>query len=687
MAIMFLLFTMPVFAADNADEESITPSMDMDAIVVRADKMQEDVQSIPSSVSVLSSDDVEIRQVEKTKDIFKVNPNMFFVKSGPDAHEGDSFASVRGITSFMSGAPVLGFYVDDIYYPGYEIPLFDVDRVEVLRGPQGTLYGRNSEAGIISIFTKKANKDVWEGKLTETYGSYNTTTTTGMVSGPLVRDVLSMRIAGQFEHSDGYFKNDHSGSNTVDQHDDWVGRASFDWSPSTDFRLTLNVDGEAYEGNYAEFNTLSKVYSDPHEVDVDWDGLARRRALGASLRAEWNFDSAKLLSITSVRDTHSRGDQDMDFTIEDLTRYYITENNQMFTQEFRLQSPEESDSPFKWLVGTFMFAESDMLRYKYAAGSADPYVANNYYFQRGTTSSRGLAVFGQGVYSFGPVDLTLGLRYDYENKDFYYTNGATPAMVEMWGMTNATGSNSNSYGAWLPKAALSWHATDNLMPYASVSRGYRGGGFNLAQNTGSAYDPEYTWNFEAGVKTQWLENKLKFNFSAFYIDWTDIQVLQPNYPNFAIENAGKAYSQGLEAQFSWNVVPGLNLYGNAGYTDARFVEYSDDDGDYSGNRIPNVPRYTATFGGVYRFLDNYMVNADIMTVGDIEWDSANSESQDIYNILNAKIGYEGDNIDVYLWGKNLFNVNYATRAFIMNDQWYGRAGDPLRVGITLSYRF
>lgn len=701
VTLMLLGFTLPLLAAqEEALEagreveqeagqkgETATPSMNMEAVVVRADKMQEDVQSLPSSVSVFSSDAIETRQIEKTKDVFSASPNMFFVKAAPDAHEGDSFASVRGVTSFMSGAPVLGFYVDDVYYPGYEITLFDVEKIEVLRGPQGTLYGRNSEAGIISVFTKQPELNAWHGSISETYGSYNTTTTTGVVSGPLVRDILSIRLAGQYEYSDGYFKNAHSGSPTVDQHGDWSGRAALDWRPSDSFKLTLNVDGESYEGNYAEFSPLSKVYSSPHEVDVDWDGLARRRAMGSSLRAEWNFDSAKLLSITSVRHTFSRGDQDMDFTTEDLTRYYITEDNQMLTQEIRLQSPEQSDSHFKWLVGAFLFAENDMLRYKYGAGSEYTAVANNYYWQKGTTDSRGVAVFGQGVYSLGPVDITLGLRYDYESKDFHYEDYATAAMVEIWGMTNEKGSGSNTYGAWLPKAALGWHATKNIMPYASVSRGYRGGGFNLTQNPGSAYDPEYTWNYEVGLKTNWLDNKLKINVAAFYIDWTDIQVLQPQYPNFSIVNAGKATSKGLEAEIAWNPMPGLNLYGNAGYTDARFTDYANRDVDYSGKRVPNVPQYTASVGGIYRFLKNYMVNADIVSIGSLEWDAINSAHQDMYNVVNAKIGYEAEKFDIYLWGKNLLNVNYATRAFLMNDKWYGRSGDPLCVGVTLKYRF
>ena len=691
-AVKFLLLMLICCLCNNialAEDELLGENdpFTLDTVVVRADKMQVDVQSLPSSASVFSSDTVETRNIEETKDVFNIAPNMFFIKAGPDAHTGDSFASVRGITSFMSGAPVLGVYVDDVYIPGYEMPLFDLEKIEVLRGPQGTLYGRNSQAGVISIYTKPPRQDAWEGKIMQSYGSYNSPTTMGMVSGPIT-DKLSMRIAGQYEYTDGYFENSYNGSSKADEHQRWTGRGAFDWHPTDKFRLTFNLDGEAYDGNYAEFIPMSKLHSsDSHKVDTDWEGLAYKRSEGASMRAEWTFDGMKFLSITGIRRTFSRGDQDMDFTRADITRYYITTDNDMLTQEFRLQSVDNEESKFKWLLGSFLFREKEDIRYKYDNG-VDTGMLGEYYWQKGSTDSRGFAVFGQGIYSIGPVDVTLGLRYDYENKDFDYGQYATPMM----GMDNLDGSSDNSYGVWLPKAALSWHATENIMPYASVSRGYRGGGFNITQSMGKPYDPEYTWNYEAGIKTEWLDKTLKFNLAAFYIDWTDIQVMQPDFPYFTVTNAGKAVSKGIELDVSWLAAPGLELFGNFGYTHAKFTDYSDSDGDYTGNWVNSVPRFTATAGATYRFLDHFMISADYTAIGGVYFDQANTKYQSTYHLVNAKIGYEGDNWDVYLWAKNLFNEKYATRAFSMQTwsgdmEWFARPGDPLTVGMTVGYRF
>jgi len=669
--------------AEEQSEES--GSYLLAPVVVRADKTEMDVQDIPSSVSVFSTDAVETRQIAKTRDIFNVSPNMFFIKSGPDAHTGDSFAAVRGITSFMSGAPVVGFYVDDMYMPGYDIPLFDIDRIEVLRGPQGTLYGRNSQGGVISIFTKQPGNEL-KGRITQSYGSYNTSTTTATTSGPIIEDKLSFNIAAQYENSDGFFENSDNGSDSVDAYHSWSGRGSLYLTPSDEVKLSYTFDGQSYDGNYAELNTLSKVYSDPHKVDVDWAGRALKYSHGNTLRAEWTPSDIKLLSITGFRNTYSHGDQDMDFTPLDLTRYYIMTDNDLFTQEFRLQSNAD-DAALTWLTGLFFTHEKEDIEYTYRAGQDMPLVPGEHYSQKGKTTTNGIAAFGQGTYALGPVDLTLGLRYEYEQKDFDYDCTASDGMKTNWGMTDSSGSTDNSYDVWLPKAALGWHVTDNAMPYVSVSRGYRSGGFNLTQSQGKEYDPEYTWNYEAGLKTEWLDRTLTVNLSAFYIEWKDIQVMQPSFPEFEITNAGEATSKGFELETSWRPLPGLDLFANGAFTDARFEDYSDDQGDYSGNTVPNVPKYTSSGGVTYRFWDHFMVSADYTWIGAIQWDQANSKSQSQYRLFNSKIGYETENVDVYLWGKNLFGENYATRAFMMDDEWYGRAGDPRTVGLSASLKF
>ncbi len=665
---------------DAAQLNDANASYLLPAVVVTAGKMETDVQKTPASISVLTADEIESRQIEKTRDIFNAAPNMFFIKAGPDAHTGDSFAAVRGITSFMSGSPMIGFYVDDMYMPGYEIPLFDLEKVEVLRGPQGTLYGRNSEGGVISIFTKKPGNEL-KTKVTESYGSYNTSTTNLTSSGPLIEDRLSFNLAAQYENSDGYFKNS-TGSDTVDSYDSWSGRGSIYFTPNDEFNVSFTFDGQTYDGHYSEFNTISNVYSNPHEVSVNWAGRASKDSCGNTLRAEWTPGDMKLLSITGFRHTYSNGDQDMDFTTSDLTRYYIRTDNDLFTQEFRLQSTNE-DARFKWLTGVFLFHESEDLRYKYLMGQDHPTLAGEYDVKDGESKTDGVAVFGQGTYSLGPVDVILGLRYDYESKTFDYDHYATAGM----GGTDESGDADNAYGVWLPKAAVNWHVTDNVMPYASISRGFRSGGFNLSYSTGESYDPEFTLNYEAGVKTSWLENSLTVNLAAFYIQWDDVQVMQPNYPDFVISNAGEAVSKGLELEASWRPLAGLELFANGAYTDARFTDYSDDDGDYEGKRVPNVPRYTYSGGATYRFWDNFMISADYTCIGSMEFDQSNSYGQSHYSLVNAKIGYESEDVEVYLWAKNLLDETYLTRAFLMDGEWYGRAGDPRSVGVTASVKF
>lgn len=671
-----LLAAFSTAAAEQEAQEQAEQSLP--EVVVTAEKMSQNVQEVPASISVFEGRVLEDLRVNKTSQLFNMVPNLHMSQMGPQALFGNP-VSFRGIASFMTGKPVVSILVDDVYYPGMNFDLYDIERVEVLRGPQGTLYGHNTEAGVIKVITKQAGEE-GSGRFALGAANYNTYQADLTAGGALVPQSLYLQAAGHFETSEGFFTNTYDGSDDVDKHHNFDGRASLRWLPDAKTELTWVNDLQYYDSNYAEFALLSQVASSPHDVSVDYPGEADLRAGGSTLKVERRIGSLSLVSITSFRKEDSTTSQDLDFTSWDLMRLDLSRDYQSINQELRLVS-DQPGSKLKWVGGLYAYVEDDDHDYNTIMRPLSGY--SGYLRQKGDTHTLGMALFAQGSYRFWEVlELTAGLRYDRQKKDFDYSwrGGA-------FGVPDESGSTDNTFDAWLPKLALSWQATPEVMPYVSVSRGYQSGGFNLKADAGSSYDAEYAWNYEAGLKTQWLDKRLTVNLAAFYIDWTDIQVEQPDYPDFTIVNAASASSYGLEMDFRALTGLGLEIFGSAGYVHATFDEFTSGTDDYADNRVPNVPEYTYNLGATYRFAGNFFVSAEYWGVGQFYWDSANSESQSFYQVVNAKAGYEREHLQVYLWGKNLFDENYVTRAFEMSDQWYGRAGDPLCFGVTVAFTF
>ncbi len=648
--------------------------VDIDSITVTANKTEENAQEIPMSISVI--DDVAIldRSIDTTEKLFQRMPNMHMTKMGP-VGLSQNIASVRGISSFMTGGDVFGFFVDDVFYPSADINLMDVERIEVLRGPQGTLYGKNTEAGVINIITRTP-ENLWSGGLSLSYDNYNTLETELFGGGALVKDKLFLRLAGRYMGSDGYFTNTVDNDDEVDEKKNYDGRISLRYTPSEKLTADLKINLQKYDSNYSEFTTFDKTQDSDFDVSVNDPGHVDKDFSNVSLKVAFDMENVRLTSITTALNSDTTNGNDVDFTDSDLFLLKAGMDRKLYTQELRLNS--RSAGAWKWTTGVYLFSSQDDQSIVY---DAIPY--NVSAEQYGDTDSTGAAVFGQVDYTIKKWVVTAGLRYEYEQKDFdYQWKGG--AMV---GYTPCAGSSDKDFDALLPKFALTYHVTDHFRPYASVSKGFKSGGFNLGSDPGKAYDSEYTWNYELGFKSELAHNRVQLNAALFYINWEDLQVEQPSYPDYVIDNAASATSKGLEIELILRPLTGLEVYGSLGYVDATFDEYTKGGVNYSGKDIPNSPSHTYGLGATYRFLAHWMVNAELNGTGTIYYEADNEKSQDSYQIVDLKAGYEADSFDVYVWASNLFDQAYATRAFEMNGQWWGRNGDPRTFGLTFRYRF
>jgi len=658
----------------TADQDQDEKTYTLDTITVTADKTPEDVMDVPASVTVFTDKDIEDHNIIDSFDLYRMTPNIHLVQTGAKATTG--MGSFRGIGTYMSGEPVVGFFVDDVYQTNTQIDLVDVERVEILRGPQGTLYGRNTEAGLIHVITKRPDNK-WRASAKADYANYNTISTQASAGGPIVEDTLFFRFSGLTRDTDGYFTNKADDDDKVSQTRDLDVRTGVRWTPTDKWDLALNLDVQDITGGYADFALMKDIKDDPHKVDVDWEGETDLSARGASLRAQYDLGEMRILSITAARTDDRTLNNDVDFTTNNVMRLLIDTNDDQISQEFRLSSNDE-EAPLKWVTGVYLYKDEHV----------DDFRTQMMNFatlrQKGTTDTEGMALFGQASYLLScDVEATAGMRYAHEKREFEYTwrDGA------LMGVQDEEGTADKEFDAWLPKFALAYKGFERVMPYVSMARGYKSGGFNLKSDADTPFDAEYSWSYEAGAKTNWLDNRLEVNLAAFLIKSEDMQVLQPSFPDFTVDNAGEATSKGFEAEVRARPVRQLELTGGLGFTRVQFDEYDKGGVDLSGKTVPNVPDFTGMLGATYRFDNGLFASADYTRTGSLYLDAENTHKLGAYQIVGAKIGYETETWDVYLWGKNLFNATYITRAFESSNKWYARAGDPLTFGISAQVRF
>lgn len=700
-----LLSVLTAQAADQTNEQqeqTKSGAVKLTTMKVTAEKREENVQEVPASITTLSETEIEDARIWSTYDLIGMVPNLFMID--PGNHSMAGFMSIRGITGWMAGEPTVGFYVDDVYYSTFDTELLDVQRIEVLRGPQGTLYGRNTEAGVINVISNTPSGDKWEGLLSADIGNYNTQTYRAHVSGPVVKDKFYLRLAAKQTYSDGYFNNTYLQDDSANDLDDFSGRATAVWTPTDRWDLKLSSQMYRFRDGNAAITTLDEVQSNPHDIMPDYNGEVNYDAAGHSFRLAYKGDLFTLTSITAYRTEDNTEKNDVDFTPVDLMRLDNNTTDDVFSQEVRIASPDDG-RPFEWLAGFYYFTQEQELKTDFNMRQPTPLpppfpaIPPYSWIRKSDTDINGYALFGQGSYRFfDKLRVTLGLRYDHEDKDFNAKLYYDPDL-SMYGMTPVSVKDDASWNEWLPKFSMDYTFRPGLMTYGSVSRGYKSGGFNtLAPASEMSYDPEYTTNYEVGLKSSWFDNRFILNLALFHIDWTDQQIEQQSYPEAITRNAGKSTSQGFEVEMAAVPLQGLHLSFGLGYVDATFDEYTDDiidpstgakigTVDYAGNKIPNVPEYTYNLAAQYRGAKGFFARASLNGVGSFYWNSANTEKQSAYETVNAKVGWEWEHIQVYLWGKNLFDENYATRAFDFYGTWYGRAGDPLTYGVTLQGRF
>lgn len=692
------------------------PADTIDDVIVTARRRSERLQDVPVAVTALTSETLENLQASTLGDLEGAVPNLTL-------HEGDANNAVvylRGVGQVDSLAfadPGVGVYVDDVYLgraQGAFLSVYDVDRIEVLRGPQGTLYGRNTIGGAVKFVSSRLTAEP-SGRVEASVGDYNLVEARAAY-GAALDDAGTWLARGAVSYAarDGYSDNAFTGETDGDRNQ-IAGRFSLEYRPSDALSVRLNLDGSSDRPDTSRTPARATpvfgepaTTADPFQVDADFNDLADVDTRGVSVTVDYVLsDSIGLKSVTAYRSMDYASHLDLDATPTPYFGVYVEEEQSQFSQEFQLNYTGDRVNA---VAGLFYFDEQDET-YSGLLGPAIGVVTSSLNDQH----NRSYAVYGQATLEVTDrLNVTAGLRYTSEEKDFARVQNmflAAPTTVpgrDETGLVLTDLDTSASWDSLSPKLGLDYHVSDNVMAYASISRGFKSGGFDGRSNNidgARPFDPETLWAYEAGLKSTLLNRRLTLNGAVFWNDYTDLQLSSFTSDGAGgfealFTNAGAATIRGVELEAMARPIDGLTLNATVGYLDAQYDEYIGPGGvDIADQReLVNAPEWSVRLGGVW---ERDLGAAGRLTVGvDAAYRSkvyptvSSSEvlAQEGYTLVDAFVRWtdSSDRLYAELGGRNLTDERYIEHGFDLSaSPGYQLAyyGAPSTVRLTVGARF
>ena len=691
----------------------IESAIQLEAVIVTARKTEEEIQKVPISISAITAKQVLEYRIWNSKDITAIVPNLYAANPG----DNRNVTSIRGITS-TSYDPAVTTYIDGVNQfslDTYIAQLSDIERIEVLRGPQGTLYGRNAMGGVINIITRQPSNHT-SGFGEVNIGSHGQQRYSLGLRTPLVSDKLFFGISGMYNRHNGFYTNVFYDAD-FDKQQGLLGNYYLKYKAGPKWVFTLNAKHSQVRNNgaFPLASSVATAFENPFEVNQNAVSTMVDNNFNASLSANYAGYKFNFTSQTTFQNNYRiyENPLDGDFSPIDgvtiLNDYGKDWNKvEVVTQEFKFTSPAQSSSPLKWTAGSYLFYQFNPVKqgthFGEDAAFIDPGASpNTTILTTATGENKGIALYGQLTYQLNErLSVIGGLRYDYEHKEqdalseFYFDGNPDPAF-EIQPDTSAT----TSFNALSPKLGIAYAMNEKSNFYLTYAKGFRAGGFTPISPDPSqpplyAYQPEYSNNLEAGMKNMLLENRLKINVSVFHIISTDVQVPTLLLPEAFIVtfNAGELKSTGVELELSAAIANKFKLEYNFGYTHATFTDLVvPNDGkelDLSGNHPLFSPEATSMLAAQYSFglgktsAIQFVARAEWQYLGRQYFDLANTIEQSPYSLLNTRFGVVGKSFEIMLWGRNLTDQEYISYAYNFGAT---RLGDPMNWGITFRKNF
>jgi len=706
-----LIFLVAAFTfstgANAADDGNHQP---LDEIVVTATLRSVPLEETPGSVSVLSGQTLQDAGQQHFEDVLALVPNLNWA--------GDTsrprYFQIRGIGELQQyqGAPnpSVGFLIDDIDFSGLgsAATLFDVDHIEVLHGPQGTIYGANALAGLIYVKSAEPS-DTFGGRAELDVGNYNERSYGAVLTGPVSALDSEFRLAVQEYTSDGFYHNAYLGRSNTDSHDELTVRGKWRFQPNDAWRVDLTVLRAQINNGYDAF-----AIDNSRTTESDNPGVDRQYSTGLSARSTYTgLGSATLTTIATYADTNVNYGFDGDWgnpvlwapytdeATEDQVRHRSTRS-----LEFRLGDTTTQGSPhgLSWLVGVYAFELRESLTDTSAAVYIDPFDATQNSDSLTVVSSeyrsRNGAVYGQLDGDLGErARWSVGLRGE-RHTSLYNdttTNLDAPTTANHFGPAD---------NLWGGQASLDYAVADGQHVYALIARGYKASGFNLSPGLPAnqlQFGPESDLNFEVGHKAQMDDGRLRIDTSLFYMVRHNEQLLtseqlDPNNPNtfvFFTGNAKSGFNYGLESTAAWAATKSLEFGGSLGLLQTQYQGFVQNGVTLPDRALPHAPPWQAAVNATWRDPRGPYARLDVTGMGSFLYDlPPNDTRSNAYGLVNGKLGWDTPRWEAYLWGRNLLNKNYTVRGFFFGDEppnfpnkLYVQLGDPRNWGVHFTVRF
>lgn len=687
-----------VCGATVAQEVSSSASQELEEVLVTARRRTENLQDIPDSITVIDGARIERLGIDRLNRAASLAPNLRF---SDDQEVGASTITIRGVTQNRgTGEPPVAFVVDGVPFNNSLLStqdLFDVQQIEVLRGPQGALYGRNSIGGAI-VITSRQPTVVPEARVRLRAAEGDDYRFDGSISGPIGSEALLYRVSLMAQERDGQLKNKNLDNKLVDFKSAQGARGWLLWKPTERLDMDLRFQYSAQEGGSGYFRPWSESFLGNTVGDIQSEIIGKSYVdFGeGSLKVDYRFDAGTLTSITAYNQTRSGNDQDLDQTAQAFINILVDDDVDTFSQELRFVS--EVNDKISWIAGGYFQDQTrdrvlqTLLNVRAFPPEPDFDPESAVYVEQPPAAqeatSEAWAVFGQLQYAFSEAwKLTLAGRYDSDKK------------------ADRTQGLDKTFSRFQPKVQLSWQPRDSLHLYGTVADGFRSGGFNnLAEGSqfGVGYDEEWLRSYELGMKSEFADGRARLDGAVFYIDYHDQQFfLFDSFGTQAFVNAPKSWIAGGELELSAQITDDFSLTSGFGFTDSEIVEFDDNPGlivppsEIIGKKVPGAPIYDFQLGlDWHHWLANgFQVGAG----GEFHWRGRtyftldNIDTQEAYGLVDARVWVGKDQWRATVFGTNLFDEDYQEWFFA--SRFVGLPADiswpsaPRQIGLEFSYNF
>ena len=689
------VIAMQVSATAAEAEKNSNDSFMLEEIVVTALKRKQSLIDVPASVSVIDSAFLQDNSVSRMGDMMNVLPNVT-INVGTGIR--GTRLTIRGISSNTDNPGIpqsVGVFVDGVYMARpvtINSNIFDIERIELVRGPQGTLYGKNTIAGALNYVGRLPGKELAVEAMAS-YGNYNAVTLAGAIDIPVIEDKFAVRLSGSFQDRDGFTTNLVTGEdiNSIKEHS---FRMVADFTPSEFVEFILRADYAKTVANSGAPDILDNggnfifapfpapVDASPFDrtVSIDTTPLNDRKVYGGSLEVNANMGAGTLTSITAYREYSWVNVNEADYTPLNIVSSGIAEEYNFFSQELRYDGVVGDD--VHYIVGAYYSVDNmDVVATNFIGGVLTGAPFDIPVEINANVQNKGYSLFGEVTYDLSDrLSATAGVRYSDEDQTVVHRSDFFPGLqTGRPGRTFVRSDNELTYSA-----NARYEVDENMSVYGTFSHGFKAGGFNVFQlssvefpeDGGQEFNPEFVDNFELGMKSFLLDRRVRLNASVFYLNYKDLQVQQliNNGTLFTTSNAAKATSKGLELELQALLAEGLTFNGSYGYQDATYKDFQNANtagDDFSGNRLIQAPKHTLYGSLKYEteIVEGYKISGSVGVShrssiffspvnDDVRADGSNT-------LVNARVALsDGDDLwSLAFFVRNLGNKTYPVSIF------------------------